>query len=199
MRHGEAVSNIDAMCSCWPEKFKNPLTPFGKETVREVAEKFLSSGAKIDFIFNSPLLRGRQTAVIVGKVFRVKPKIDKRLREIGFGEYNGKHLVGMWKKFKTEEERITKGPIKGETYVEILDRITSVVKDLEKKYKGKNIMIVSHEGPLFLLQGWVEGLSIKETIKVFPIEKRIHKAEIRDLDKGKSLVYITKIERQYAV
>ena len=32
----------EAMCSCWPEKFKNPLTQFGKETVRESAEKFLS-------------------------------------------------------------------------------------------------------------------------------------------------------------
>ena len=78
-------------------------------------------------------MSGKQTAEIVGKVFRVKPKIDKRLREIGFGEYNGKHLDGMWKNFKTEEERITKGPIKGETYVEILDRITSVVERYWKK------------------------------------------------------------------
>ena len=75
-----------------------------------------------------------------------------------------------------------------------------MLKDTGKKIqRQEHIMIVSHEGPLFLLQGWVEGLSIKETIKEFPIEKRIHKGEIRDLDKGKSLVYITKIERQYAV
>ena len=51
-----------------------------------------------------------------------------------------------------------------------------------KKYKGKNVLIVSHEGPLFLLQGKLEGLSLKETIKKYPFGKRIRKGEIRELN-----------------
>ena len=39
MRHGQALSNVKALCSCWPEKFKNPLTILGQELVRESAEK----------------------------------------------------------------------------------------------------------------------------------------------------------------
>lgn len=186
MRHGQAKSNVKAMCSCWPEKFKNPLTILGKELVRESAEKLKAKldleGQVIDLIFVSPLLRTQQTAKIVGKILGASFKTDRRLREIGFGKFNGKHLEAMWKSFKHEEERINKGADGGETYVKILDRMMGVIKDIEKKYKDRNVMLISHEGPLFLLQGRIMGLSIKGTIKKFPLEKRIHKSEIRELN-----------------
>jgi broad specificity phosphatase PhoE len=157
MRHGQALSNVRAICSCWPEKFKNPLTILGREIVRESVEKLKNKldlgGQNIDLIFTSPLLRTRQTAEIAGKMLGVKPKIDKRLKEIGFGIYNHRKLEGMWKSFKHEEERIKHGPPRGETYVEILDRMEGFLKDTNKKYKERNILIISHEGPLFLLQG----------------------------------------------
>ena len=186
MRHGQAVSNVKRLCSNWPEKFKNPLTKFGEEIVRESLEKLKEEldleGQTIDLIFSSPLLRTKQTAEIASKIFEVKPKIDKRLREIGFGKFNGKSLYLMWDLFKKEEERINKGADGGETYKQILKRMFSVVKDAEKKYKERNILLVSHEGPSFLLQGRMMGFSIKQTIKEFSLEKRIHKAEIRELN-----------------
>ncbi len=71
MRHGQAKSNVRAVCSCFPEKFKNPLTVFGKEEVREFAEKLKTKldleGQAIDLIFASDLLRTKQTAEIVEK------------------------------------------------------------------------------------------------------------------------------------
>jgi broad specificity phosphatase PhoE len=186
LRHGQAISNVKGLCSSWPEKFKNPLTELGKETIKESAQKLKKNcaeqGRSIDLIFASPLLRTKQTSEIAGKILKVKPRPDKRLREIGFGVFNNHHLEGMWKYFKTEEQRIKQSPPKGETYQEILERMMSFLKDTDKKYKGKNILIVSHEGPLFLLQGKVMGLSFKETIKKFPLGKRIHKGEVRELN-----------------
>jgi broad specificity phosphatase PhoE len=186
MRHAQALSNVRAICSCWPEKFHNPLTILGREIVRESAEKLKAKldleGQSIDLIFCSPLLRTEQTAKITGKILGVKPKTDKRLREIGFGIFNSGSLEKMWKHFETEEERIRQSPPKGETYVEILDRMMSFLKDTDKKYKDRNILVISHEGPLFLLQGKVMGFDLKETIKEFPLEKRIHKGEIRELN-----------------
>ncbi len=180
MRHGQAISNVKNIVSCWPEKFKNPLTKFGRETIKESAEKLKDKN--ISLIFTSPLLRTRQTAEIVGKELKIKPKVDKRLREVGFGIFNGGSAEKMWKSFKGEEERIKKGPPKGESYIQILERMMSFLKDVDKKYESRNILIVSHEGPLFLLQGKIMGLSLKETIKEFPLEKRIHKGEIRELN-----------------
>ena len=88
MRHGQAISNVKALCSCWPEKFKNPLTKLGKELIKGSAKKLLNE--KINLIFASPLLRTEQTAEIVGKLIKIKPKYDKRLREMGFGIFNNK-------------------------------------------------------------------------------------------------------------
>lgn len=180
LRHGQALSNVRQICSCWPEKFKNPLTKKGKEQVKKAAQELKDKN--INLIFSSPLLRTKQTAEIVGKLLKIKPKFDKRLREIDFGIFNSGSLEKMWEYFKTEEERIKQRPPKGETYPEILERMVSFLKDVDKKYKGKNILIISHEGPLVLLQGKVMELSLKETIKEFPLEKRIHKGEIRELN-----------------
>jgi len=186
MRHAQALSNVRAICSNWPEKFKNPLTILGREIVRESAEKLKNKldaeGQDIDLIFASDLLRTKQTAEIAGKILEAKPKFDKRLREINFGIFNARSLESMWKHFKSEEERIKQRPPKGETYSEILKRIMSFLKDTDKKYKERNILIVSHDGPLTLLQAKVMGLSLEETIKEFPLGKRIHKGEIRELN-----------------
>ena len=180
MRHGQAISNTKAMCSCWPEKIHNPLTKIGKQVIKESVKKLLDK--KIDLIFASPLLRTQQTAEIVGRALKIKIRTDKRLREIGFGKYNNKNLEGMWKQFKHESERVSRGAEGGESSAQILNRMMDFLKDVNKKYKGKNILIVSHEGPLFLLQGRVEGLTIKETITSYPLNKRIHKGEIRELN-----------------
>ena len=101
---------------------------------------------------------------------------------IGFGIFNNKGLDKMWNAFKEEEERINKGADGGESYIEILSRMMDFLREIDEKYKGRNILIVSHECPLFLLQGKVMGFTIRETIEQFPTEKRIHKAEIRELN-----------------
>src|SRR3989344_2240901 len=187
LRHGEALSNVKDIVSSWPEKFNNHLTKKGREMIKESAQQLKNTcaeqGLSINLIFTSPLLRTKQTAEIVGEALKIKPKIDKRLREVGFGKLSNGPIDTLWNFFKNEEERIKKRPPKGETYVEILDRLINFLKDTDKKYKNKNILIISHEGPLVLLEGKVMGLSLKETIKKFPSEKRIHKGEIREWKK----------------
>lgn len=180
LRHGEALSNVREIASCWPEKFKNPLTESGREKIKESAEKLKDKN--ISLIFASPLWRTKQTAEIIGRELKIKPKFDKRLREVGFGIFNNSSSEKMWRSFKGEEERIEKGPPRGESYTQILERVYGFLKDTDKKYKEKNILIVSHEGPLFLLEGKAKGFSLAETIEKFPLEERIHKGEIRELN-----------------
>ncbi|MBI1866150.1 MAG: histidine phosphatase family protein [Candidatus Staskawiczbacteria bacterium] len=180
LRHGEALSNAREIVSSWPEKFNNHLTKKGKLMVKEAA--FTLKNKNIDLIFVSPLLRTRQTAEIVGNILKIKPKIDKRLREIGFGVFNSKPIFDFHGQFKKEEERINHSVPKGETYADLLKRVSSFLKDVDKKYKNKNILIISHECPLFLLEGKVKGFSLLETIHNNPFKKRIHKSEVRKLN-----------------
>ena len=41
-----------------------------------------------------------------GSEFKAKIKTDLRLREIGFGKFNGKSLDIMWRSFRKEEDRV---------------------------------------------------------------------------------------------
>lgn len=180
LRHGEAISNIKEIVSSWPEKFNNPLTKRGREMIKEVAG--ILKGKNINLIFSSDLLRTKQTAQIVGKALEIRPKFDKRLREINFGIFNSKSIFDFNEQFKKEEGRIKDSVPKGETYTHLLERVFGFLKDIDKKYKNKNILIISHECPLFFLEGKVKGFSLKKTINNYPFGKRIHKGEVRKLN-----------------
>ena len=163
MRHGQAISNVKEIVSCWPEKFKNPLTKLGKEMVKESAEKLKDKN--IDLIFASPLLRTQQTAEIVEKKLKIKTKVktDKRLREQSSGIFNGLSFAKLTSFFgELDPKRFRMRPEKGETYIEIKKRMVDFLKDIDKKYEGKNILIISHELPLLLLDSAVKGLPNKD-------------------------------------
>ena len=163
LRHGEAISNVKGIVSSWPEKFNNHLTKNGQEMVKNAALELKEKN--INLIFASPLKRTKQTAEIAGKILKIRPKIDKRLREIDFGIFNSKSIFDFHKQFKKEEERINHSVSKGETYTHLLERVSGFLKDIDKKYKNKNILIISHECPLFFLEGKVKGFSLKKTVK----------------------------------
>jgi broad specificity phosphatase PhoE len=183
LRHGQAISNVKNIVSSWPEKFKNSLTKEGKEAIKQVAINLKNKN--IDLIFSSDLLRTEQTAEIVGKVLKVKPKFDKRLREINFGVLNSKSAEEFTGYFKGLSERI-KGKVEGgENYTEVSERVYEFLKEINKKYKSKNILIVSHQAPLLLLRAKVKDVSVMESIKKLEkilSERRITKGELIELN-----------------
>lgn len=173
------------ICSSWPEKFRNPLTQHGKEMILAVAEMLKENHAKhghaIDMIFSSPLLRTKQTAGIVAKELNVPVKFDKRLREVGFGALNNKPITQIRNYFKNENDRISRNFPRGETYQQIVDRMHAFLKEINKKYRGKNILIVSHKAPLWMLENKVQGFTLAQGLKRNPEELRIEKGQIKEL------------------
>jgi len=168
LRHGESVGNIKKIISDWPEKFYCPLTKRGRKQIEDSAKKLKEE--KIDLIFSSDLLRTRQTAEISAKELNVKPIYDKRLREINHGIFNGKPAEEHQKFWamagETELENFLKRfkikfP-KGENHSDVKKRIHRFLKEVEKKYQKKNILVVSHEITLTMLEASVLGLSNQE-------------------------------------
>jgi len=186
LRHGEAKSNVDDIVSCWPEKFKNPLTEKGKLQIESVAERLKSKN--IDLIFSSPLLRTKETAEIMAKDLGLKIKFDKRLREIGFGIFNSKpaeEFVKYFKDFNDLKDRMkTKSP-GGENYTEVSKRVISFFKEVNNKYTGKNILIVSHQAPILLLRAEIIDLAVLDSIEelknIFK-EKRVTRGELIEIN-----------------
>lgn len=178
MRHGQATSNAKEIVSCWPEKFHNPLTSHGKKQVKETAEKLKEKN--IHAIFCSPVLRTRQSAEIVGKKIKIKPEVDNRLQEQKTGIFNGGSLMHMVAFFGERRlERFKLKPKGGETYIDIEKRMIACLKSIDKKYRNKSILIVSHELPLLLLDCKVKGISHKE---FYLKREKINTAGLRKLN-----------------
>ena len=177
LRHGEAHSNVKGFVSSWPEKVDNPLTERGVEQAEEAGEKLL--GEDIDLVFSSDVLRCKQTAEIVTGQIKVEPKYDERLREIDFGIFNGKPVADFVGHFKSRDERINGKAPKGESYGDILKRVKNFLDEMEETYEGKKILVISHQAPLFILEGVLLGYSLEESVNYFTDEKLLSNCEIR--------------------
>ncbi|MEK7463660.1 MAG: class I tRNA ligase family protein [Patescibacteria group bacterium] len=162
-RHGEAENNAKMIISSLAE---NPhhLTDKGKKQAED-AGKWLTS-KKIDLIFTSPFVRTRETAEIIAKKIGIdKKKIisEPKICEINTGIWNGKGFNDFISSFG-HESRFTETPEGGENYADIKKRVGDFLYSLEKKYEGKNILIVSHDTPLFLLDAAAQGLDREQSI-----------------------------------
>lgn len=149
-RHGEAENNVEGISICWPEPKPYHLTQLGKTRARIMAEKIRATGG-VDMIFSSDLTRTLETAQIVGEYLNVPVKTDERLREINIGVYNGRPYEEYFNDWPIEK-RWDAAPEGGETHMELQSRMVRFVKDINKKYKDKKILVVSHGDPLWLLQ-----------------------------------------------
>lgn len=181
-RHGEAMNNIEMVIS---SKEDNPhhLTDLGKKQANE-AGKWLSD-KKIDLIVVSPFLRTKETANIIAEKIGLdknKIEVDQRISELNAGNWNGKSFHDFVSSFnnKNRFETIPEG---GESYADIKKRMGDAIYDYEDKYSGKNILIISHDTPLFLLETVVQGLNRKESIELRGNDEHYNKnAKPRKLD-----------------
>jgi isoleucyl-tRNA synthetase len=166
MRHGEALSNTKKINSATLKTAqKYPLTMRGKTEVAETAKKL--KGKKIELIFSSDFRRTKETANIVAAELKLSSKniiFDKRLREYNVGIFDGQNIEKYRQFAPTREERFWKKPKKGETVVELKNRLMDFLYEIDRKYKNKNILIVSHEYPIWLIVAGAIGADKKKTL-----------------------------------
>jgi len=106
-------------------------------------------------------LRAKQTAKIVAKATGAKILIDKRFSELNCGIFNWRP-VEEYRNFTGHGlERFTKASPGGENLNEVKKRMLEAVLEINSCYQNKNILIVSHGDPLFVLEGALKGLSLR--------------------------------------
>lgn len=174
MRHGEATSNIDNICvSRDTKQYTSHLTRKGIGQVQKIAN--LLKKEKIDFIFSSPIERAKETAIIVASVIGVKVVFDKRIAEINVGVYNGKHVSEYGEFLKESGDDFKKIPPRGESRENLKRRVRDFFSVIDKKYKGKKILIISHGDPLWMLKVELEGLTRDEALRApYPLVGRLY-------------------------
>jgi len=101
------------------------------------------------------------------------------------GVFNKKKAGIVWEEFKKENGDFlkwkTKKPQGGESPLGVQKRMYDFLKELEKKYQGKKIVLVSHKFPLTVLEKTLEGMEMQEILKwsFERKEKRIQTGEFR--------------------
>ena len=142
------------------KKDEYTLTKNGEEQVRHSVQEAKTQGLlKEDaVIFSSPFSRCRRTAEIAKEVLGVPAEIifDDRLRERWFGDWEGKsniHYQEVWDKDILDPNHKDANV---ESTAEVVARVTGLIHDLEGRYAGKNILLVSHGDALQILQTFFE-------------------------------------------
>ncbi|MEK7149869.1 MAG: class I tRNA ligase family protein, partial [Patescibacteria group bacterium] len=167
IRHGESETNAQNIVNSNIKHNHFHLTEKGKKEVLASAKKHKNK--KIDIIFSSDFERTKETAeIFVDEIGLSKSKIiyDKRLREVNTGIFNGKKPKAYHDYFKSLEEKFYKTPPEGENLNELKNRVTGFLYELEEKYKNKNILIVSHEYPVWLMLSGATGADVKKSLKM---------------------------------
>ena len=153
--HGTTTDSEQGLATGWSP---GELSAAGRKQAEELG--VLVSYKQFDAVFCSDLKRAVDSAVLC---FGNKYKIiqDKRLRECDYGDFTGKPAD----EFKNNPADYIERPFpKGESYKDVEKRIADFLDFLKKKYCGKHIAIVAHQGPQLALDVLVKGKTWKQAI-----------------------------------
>lgn len=179
-RHAESVLNTKGTLNA-DQTVENGVTEKGKEQLAALVDALRTNA--IDYIYYSPLQRTKETAVQLAAALTLPDTAliaDERLLEMQFGEFEGRSVDEYHAFFG--DEYLTKRPQGGEHWGDVKRRMGEFLYELETSLQGKNILIVSHNGPLQMLQSAADGDDKEETLsRIKDNSYDVRNAELRAL------------------
>jgi len=165
LRHGQTIYQTEKKDILYPFPEEPPvdLTEKGESQIREAAGKLKEE--KIDLIFTSDFFRTRKTAMMVVRECGLPENriiLDRRLRDLKTGYFQSGRKEDYQKFFSSADEKFEKRPPAGENWNDIISRVADFLNEVEKKYKNKNILVVSHGDPLWFLAMIIRGFKARE-------------------------------------
>ena len=102
-----------------------------------------------DLVLCSPLMRALETARLSAEACGIEPKTDERLRELDFGEWEGKTLAEIRERDPEsvnlfEEDPARHGFPGGEPLHKGAERVLGVLADLHRSHTGRTVLVVGH-------------------------------------------------------
>jgi len=186
LRHGKTIHQVEKKDITYDYPDDNPpcvLLEEGINEARLAGERLKDKN--IDLIFASDILRIKQTVEIVTKIIGYdldKVVYDQRLRDVNWGILAGKSKEEAWAHYDNDKiKKFEMGVLQGESWNQCQERMVAVINDIENKFEDKNILIVSHGDPLWLLEGYLKGKSNEELLNELKNNQDIKTGEIREI------------------
>jgi len=187
LRHGKTIHQAEKKDIIYNYPDDNPACVLLEQGIKEVqlAGEILK-GKNIDLIFSSNILRTRQTVKIVAELINYdieKIVYDKRLRDINWGIFGGESKEKAWAYYDNDMmEKFEQGVPQGESWNQCKERMVEVLEEIEDNFENKNVLIVSHGDPLWLLEGYMRGKNNEELILEENKKESIKTGEIREIN-----------------
>jgi len=162
LRHGQtALSRDNMFCGCGTDV---PLTELGHEMARQFAAAYADVPWRA--IYCSPLTRAAQTSSYIASAVNQEPIIREALREIAYGDWEGKTVEEVDSKYHDDYVRWTADPAwnrptgGGELAVEIADRAMSLIQEIRSSYEDGNVLMVAHKATIRIALCQLLGIDV---------------------------------------
>ncbi len=167
VRHGNSLSNID---KTFTGHIDSPLSELGERQAQKVCE-FIEKNYKIDAIYSSDLSRAINTVKPFADRKGIKIQLDKNLREIYGGKWEGVKFSDIANEFSSDFSiwKETPGLARctgGESYLEATNRIVDAVYKIATENDGKTVVVATHGGVIRGLQCRLSGLPLERMSEI---------------------------------
>lgn len=165
-RHGETPSNREMR---YLGTLDEPLAPSGVEQADRLASWL--APVPLAAVYSSPLRRALDTGRRVAEARQVEVRLEPRLREQDFGEWEGMTRPEVLERDRDRllgwEADLGLAPPGGESLASVQARVISLVEDLAREHPGGWIALVSHVGPIKALLCATLGVPLATARRMF--------------------------------
>lgn len=147
VRHGETPFNREMRYLGTADE---PLSPAGVQQAERLASSL--GPLPLQAVYASPLSRAAETGRRIAEARQVDLRLEPRLREQAFGEWEG---LTRSEVLDRDQDRLLRweadlglAPPGGESLLSVQERTLSLIDDLARVHPGEWIALVSHVGPI---------------------------------------------------
>lgn len=159
VRHGQTVENRDGIIQ---GQSPGHLSPLGIEQAQNTAIQL--SQEHIDAIYSSDLGRCRDTASPISRYHADTPLyFDAALRELSFGEFQGKASSTLdWSALAGTI--LTRKVPGGESWTDLNRRVGSFLNTIFKQHTQDKVLLVTHGGPMRVIRSYLGNTALEDLL-----------------------------------
>jgi alpha-ribazole phosphatase/probable phosphoglycerate mutase len=162
MRHGEPVGGRR-----YRGQIDDPLSEIGWAQMQAA----VGDAAPWTRIVSSPLLRCRAFAEALAERRGLPLALDARLKEVGFGAWEGKSAAeieaaapGALARFKADP--LNARPAGAEPLADFHARVAAGLRDLLAQHAGEHVLLVGHAGVMRMALAWALHIPLEHAYRV---------------------------------
>jgi phosphoserine phosphatase len=180
VRHGTTVWNKETR---YQGQTDVPLSEEGQEQAELLAQRF--SDEPLAAIYSSPLKRAFDTAQAIARPHNLEVKSLEGMREIGFGDWEGKAYTHVRQQYSEELRNWIHNPLEnkipnGETLPDLKIRVENALAEILAAHPEGRIVLVAHSGTIRMLFCCLLKMDLSAFWRIMQFNGAVNQIEFRN-------------------